>query len=64
MKEHSRDPDPIFVSQPEAMRLLGIKSTKFHELKKAKVFETVELGGRPMVRYESLKRLAEPKQAA
>ena len=63
MKEFTRKPDPICVPQPEAMRLLGIKSTKFHEMKKAGAFDIVDLGGRPMVLYESLKRLAEPKAA-
>ena len=63
MKELSCRPDPICVPQPEAMRLLGIKSSKFHELKKAGVFDIVELGGRPMVLYESLKRIAEQKAA-
>ncbi len=49
--------DPLLVSQPEAMRLLGCKSSKFYVMKRERMFDTVEICGRDMVVYQSLKRL-------
>ncbi|HUB48342.1 MAG TPA: hypothetical protein VMB73_25480 [Acetobacteraceae bacterium] len=50
---------PLLVSGPTARRLIGVGNTKFWSLVKAGAIETVEVGGRKMVKYASLERLAQ-----
>lgn len=61
MSEHTK---PILVSGPKARDLIGVGNTKYHELLKAGVIESVFVGGRRMVVYASLERLAQPEQKA
>jgi hypothetical protein len=53
---------PILVPGPEARRLIGVGNTKYHELVKAGTIESVFVGGRRMIVYASLERLASAKQ--
>jgi hypothetical protein len=62
MSSAAIDNKPLLISQPRAKQLLDIGNTKFHELKKAGVIETVRVGGRPMVVYSSLEKLAHPSK--
>lgn len=57
---------PLLVSGPRARKLLDIGNTKYWDLVKQGVIETVEVGGRKMVVYTSLERLAsgDAKRAA
>jgi hypothetical protein len=52
--------EPLLVTGPVARKLIGVGNTKYWEIVKAGQIETVELGGRKMVVYASLKKLAEP----
>jgi hypothetical protein len=56
--------EPLLTTGPEARRLLRIGNTKYWELVKAGKIETVELGGRKMPTYASLKKLADPNATA
>ena len=56
----SSEPKPILVSRPRARRLIDVGDTKFSELVKAGKIEMVNVGGRGMVVYASLEKLAEP----
>jgi hypothetical protein len=50
--------EPLLVTGPVARKLIGVGNTKYWEIVKAGQIETVELGGRKMVVYASLKKLA------
>ena len=49
---------PLLVSGPRARALLDVGNTKYWDLVKRGVIETVEVGDRLMVIYASLERLA------
>ena len=57
------DPKPLLVTCQTAQHIIGVRNTKFWAMVKEGLIETVPLGGRTMVRYASLERLAEPKAA-
>lgn len=59
----TKEPEPLLVTGPQARRMLGVGNTKYWELVKAGKIQTVELGGRKMPTYESLKKLATPAAA-
>ncbi|WP_297490110.1 hypothetical protein [Acidocella sp.] len=50
---------PLLVSGSTARRLLDVANTKYWELVKAGAIETVNVGGRKMVVYSSLERVAQ-----
>jgi predicted DNA-binding transcriptional regulator AlpA len=54
-------PEPISVSVSDACRAIGIGRTKFYELLKEPdcPIQTVQIGSRTLVKWESLKRLIE-----
>jgi hypothetical protein len=54
--------EPLLLPGPVARRLLGIGNTKYWALIKAGKIEVVELGGRKMPTYASVKKLATPKR--
>ena len=49
--------EPISVSVADACRAIGLGRTKFYELIDSNQVETVKLGTRTLVKYDSLKRL-------
>ena len=55
--------EPLLVTGPVARKLLGIGNTKYWELVKTGKVAVVELGGRKMATYASLKELAKPEAA-
>jgi hypothetical protein len=55
---------PLLVTGPEARRILSVGNTKFWDLVKQGKIEMADIGGRRMVVYASLERLAQPQQAA
>lgn len=55
--------EPLLVSQPVGKRVIGVGNTKWYELIKAGKITVVEVGGRQMAVYASLKRLAAPEAA-
>ena len=63
MLSGQQEPKPLLVTCQTAQHIIGVRNTKFWALVKAGAIETVPLGGRTMVRYASLERLAEPKAA-
>ena len=52
---------PLLVSGPKAREILGIGNTKYFELLKEGVIETVKVGSRRFPTYASLERLAQPE---
>lgn len=54
---------PLLVTGPTARKLLGVGNTKYWLLIKQGAIETVDLGGRKMVVYSSLERLAQGQAA-
>src|SRR5947209_7933319 len=56
--------EPIVVSTTTARNVIDVGNTKFWALVKAGTIELVEVGGRKMVVYDSLKRLAGPRPQA
>jgi hypothetical protein len=52
---------PILVPGPEARRLIGVGTTKYHDMLNKGLIESVFVGGRRMVVYASLERLAAPQ---
>lgn len=55
--------EPLTVTGPVGRKLLGIGTTKWFALIKAGKIELVEIGGRKMPTYRSIKELATPKAA-
>jgi hypothetical protein len=55
--------EPLLVTGPVARRLIGVGNTKYWELVKAGKVAVVEVGGRKMATYASLKALARPEAA-
>ena len=51
--------EPLLVTIDEALRLIGVGRTKLYELINEERLDVVKIGRRTMVRFESLKRLAE-----
>jgi hypothetical protein len=55
--------EPLLVTGPVARKLIGVGNTKYWELVKAGKVMLVEVGGRRMATYASLKALAKPVAA-
>ena len=55
--------EPLLVTGPVARKLIGVGNTKYWELVKTGKVAVVEVGGRKMATYASLKELAKPKAA-
>jgi len=55
--------EPLLVTGPVARKLIGVGNTKYWELVKAGKVKLVEVGGRRMATYASLKELAKPEAA-
>ena len=53
--------EPLLVTGPVARRLIGVGNTKYWELVKSGKVKLVEVGGRRMATYASLKELAKPE---
>jgi hypothetical protein len=53
---------PLLVSAPRARKIIDVGNTKFWELVKEGLIEMADVGGRRMVVYSSLERLASPQQ--
>lgn len=49
---------PIYVSIPEAMRLLGIGRTKLYDLIRFKEITRVHIGSKSLISVESIERYA------
>lgn len=56
--------DPILVSVPDAARLLGLGRSSIYSLLAAGRLDSVVLGRRRLIRYESVRAVAEAAQAA
>jgi hypothetical protein len=50
--------EPLLVTGPVARKLIGVGNTKYWELVKAGKVKLVDVGGRRMATYASLKELA------
>ena len=50
--------EPLLVTGPVARKLIGVGNTKYWELVKSGKVKLVEVGGRRMATYASLKELA------
>jgi len=61
--EPKNQPEPLLVSIKEARRLIGIGTTQVYKLINDGRLETVLIGGRRMVRYGSLRQLAQVRSA-
>ena len=59
MSVNAERSEPLLVTVQEARKLIGIGTTKLYELINEGRLEVVKIGRRTMVRFESLKRLAE-----
>jgi hypothetical protein len=55
--------EPLLVTGPVARKLIGVGNTKYWELVKTGKVAVVEVGGRKMATYASLKELAKPGPA-
>lgn len=53
--------EPLLVTGPVARKLIGCGNTKYWQLVKDGKIAVVEVGGRKMATYASLKELATPK---
>lgn len=56
--------DPILVSIPDAARLLSVGRSSIYAMLTTGTLESVTLGRRRLIRYESLRALAEGAKAA
>lgn len=59
---------PLLVSGPRARKIIDVGNTKYWDLVKSGIIETVQVGNRRMAVYASLERLAQggehPRKAA
>ncbi|MSP02561.1 MAG: hypothetical protein EXR07_16155 [Acetobacteraceae bacterium] len=55
--------EPLLVTGPVARKLIGVGNTKYWQLVKSGKVTLVEVGGRRMATYASLKELAKPDAA-
>lgn len=51
--------EPLSVTVPEALRIVGIGRTMLYELIKNRKVRAVKIGRRTLVRYDDLQRLVE-----
>lgn len=51
--------EPIYVTVQRGCELTGLGATKFYELIAAGAVETIKIGNRRLIRYESLKRIGQ-----
>lgn len=59
--------EPLSLTVPDACRAIGLGRTKLYELIESGQVETIKIGARTLVKYDSLKRLiagSEPVKAA
>lgn len=55
--------EPLFVTLRTGSRITGLGHTKLYELLDAGAIESVKVGGRRLIKYESLKKIGTPVPA-